>query len=149
MTTQHCPRPCLSFAVNKTGTLFHRDAAGNPLMVFGEGFGSLKCYMPFSCKILFNMTQLASSKKHRTSRNYQSCFCAKAMQAIVCGNRLPGSVKQANKGSIDLATSVLQKARPAVSVSKRNISVPRAFATAAERKRVPLQEEPPLLPNPL
>lgn len=82
------------------------------------------------------MTQLASSKKSRTSWNYQSCFCAKATQAIVCGNRLPGSVKQANNGSIDLATSVLQKARPAVCVSKRNISLPRAFATAEERRRV-------------
>lgn len=116
-------------------------------MAFGEGFGILKCWVPFSCKILFNVTQLASSKKYRTSWNYQGCFCAKSMQAIVCGNRLPESVKQANKGNVDLATSVLQKARPAVSASKRNISVPRAFATAEERKRVPPQEEPLVLPN--
>lgn len=62
-TTQHCPRPHVSFAVNKAGTLFHRDAAGNPLMISGEDFGKLKCYVPFNWKILFNMTQLPSSKK--------------------------------------------------------------------------------------
>lgn len=74
-----------------------------------------------------------AAKKHKTPQNYQSCFCAKAMQAIVCGNKLPGSAKQANK---DFTTSVVQKARPAFSVSRRNISVPRAFSTAEERKRV-------------
>lgn len=63
MTTQHCPRHCVNFVVNKTGTLFHRDAAGNPLMVSGEDFGRLKCYVPFNWKVLFNMTQLPSSKK--------------------------------------------------------------------------------------
>jgi len=60
------------------------------------------------------------------------------MQAVVCVNRLPGSAKQANKGSVDLATSVLQKGRLAISVSKRNTSVPRAFAAAEGRKTVPL-----------
>lgn len=74
-----------------------------------------------------------AAKKHRISRNYQSCFCVEAMQAIVCGNKLPGSAKQANK---DFTTSIVQKARPAFSISKRNISVPRVFFTAEERKRV-------------
>lgn len=133
MTTQHCPRPHVSFAVNKTGTLFHRDAAGNPLIISGEGFGRLKFYVPFNWKVVFNMTQLPSSKKHRTSRNYLSCFCVEAMQAIVCGNKLPGSAKQANK---DFATKMVQKARPAFSVSKRSISGLRAFSTAEERKKV-------------
>lgn len=92
--------------------------------------------MLFSCKMLFNMTQLASSKNHRSSGNDQSSVCMKAAQAIVCGSRRPGSVKQATKGSIDLAMSVLQKARPAVSVFKRNISVPRAFTIAEGGKRL-------------
>lgn len=104
-------------------------------MVFGEDFRSLNHQVPF--KLSFIMTQPVSSKKHRTSQNNQSCFCAKARQAIVCGSRLPGSVKQANKGSPDLATSDLQEARPAVCVPKRNISVSKAFGSAEERKRVP------------